>query len=340
MLAMNLSTQLEDVLGRLLGQRRQVVLLDFPNYANVGDSAIWLGQLRLLDKMGITVAAIADVEKDSADRLRSLVGDRVILIQGGGNFGDLWPRHQQFREQVAKTFPHNRLIQLPQSICFEDNSRLQASADVFRSHGDFHLLVRDRSSFEIGQQFAPGRTFLMPDAACCLPIEHQPGAKDWDLLLLIRNDKESTIGDGRALALARIPATVRSRQVDWPGERYGWGQRFYDKLSGARRREFPFVGPVVNRALSSAAAYLARARFQRGMQLIEGARVVVTDRLHAVIMSWLRGVPVFFVDNSYRKLSGYVDCWLADNPDVVRADSLEEATALALTRLGTAAARQ
>ena len=74
---------------------------------------------------------------------------------------------------------------------------------------------------------------------------------------------------------------------------------------------------------------VAENRLQRGLGMITGARLVVTDRLHAVILSWLVGVPVFFADNSYGKLSRFVECWVEEGDPVFRCDTLDEALARA-----------
>jgi exopolysaccharide biosynthesis predicted pyruvyltransferase EpsI len=50
-------------------------------------------------------------------RIEATLGpDDPILLHGGGNFGDVWPGFQRFREQVIRESPNRRIIQLPQTI--------------------------------------------------------------------------------------------------------------------------------------------------------------------------------------------------------------------------------
>ena len=49
---------------------------------------------------------------------------KYIFIHGGGNFGDLWPEHQQFREMILQRYPDRPVIQLPQSIHFQDKANI------------------------------------------------------------------------------------------------------------------------------------------------------------------------------------------------------------------------
>eukprot|EP01136_Pigoraptor_vietnamica_P034484 Opistho-1_new@98502 len=71
-----------------------LALVDFPDHSNVGDSAIWLGEMAYLRKSGRLPAyysAIADFD-DAA--CRAAIGDGPILIHGGDNMGTLWPKHE------------------------------------------------------------------------------------------------------------------------------------------------------------------------------------------------------------------------------------------------------
>ena len=96
---------------------RPYALLDYPAYANVGDNAIWLGTLEALRQLGAGPPAYTCcADTYHADSLRRRVQDGPVLIKGGGNFGDLYPRHQRLRERVVRDFPDNPIVQLPQTV--------------------------------------------------------------------------------------------------------------------------------------------------------------------------------------------------------------------------------
>ena len=48
-----LREEVDRVLGPLVAGARRVALLDYPNFPNVGDSAIWLGQNAWLRRAGL-----------------------------------------------------------------------------------------------------------------------------------------------------------------------------------------------------------------------------------------------------------------------------------------------
>lgn len=321
--SVNFQALLQDVLLSLVSPGEQCVLVDYPNHSNVGDSAIWLGELHLLRHAGIRIVAIGDLICDSWAEITKAIGGRTILIHGGGNFGDLWGRHHHFRERLCHDFPRNRIVQLPQSIHFEDDANRLASLEVFRSHPDLHLMVRDRCSLGIAETFAPGRAYLVPDAALCLPRETRTRWKmKYDMLVLLRTDQESTQHQ-RIEPL--LPEGVRANITDWLDEKGGFWHRCYARLQQIDPDKRPLLRSVVNAFVLGAANQLAGNRFDRGMGLIQSARVVVTDRLHTVILSWLSGTPVYFSDNTYGKLSNVMECWLKDESGIFRCDSHGEA---------------
>ena len=104
----------------------RVALVNFPNHANAGDSAIWLGALASLRRMQVHVAYRASWATYEPTALRRALGDGVVLLQGGGNFGDLYPANQQAtRERVLADLADVRTIQLPQSLHFDDPANLE-----------------------------------------------------------------------------------------------------------------------------------------------------------------------------------------------------------------------
>ena len=52
---------------------------------------------------------------------------------------------------------------------------------------------------------------------------------------------------------------------------------------------------------------------------------MVTDRLHAHILSLLLDIPHVVLDNSYGKVGGFVDAWTADYRGLQRATDFQDA---------------
>lgn len=83
-----------------------------------------------------------------------------------------------------------------------------------------------------------------------------------------------------------------------------------------------FLGPfggVLNLSPSSWER-VAQLRLRRGVALLSKGEVVITDRLHAMLIALQMGRRVIAIDNNNGKLSKYAETWFgASNPDVLFA---------------------
>src|SRR5690606_38625060 len=137
------------LLAELLDGIDEIALLDYPEYANVGDSLIWLGQIALFKRLKKRVVYVAAAWHSDDAALRKVVDNgAAIIIMGGGNFGTLWPHHQTYREHIMRAFADATIIQMPQSICFEDEAALARTREIIANCSNFHLLARDFPSLE------------------------------------------------------------------------------------------------------------------------------------------------------------------------------------------------
>ncbi|MEU1287745.1 polysaccharide pyruvyl transferase family protein [Kitasatospora sp. NPDC005856] len=296
------------VLRELIAPGTRCALVDFPRHANVGDSAIWLGERALLRDLGVDLAYLCDRHTFAEDDLARCLPSGTILLHGGGNLGDLWPHHQQLRERVIRAFPRHRIIQLPQSVHFDDRRNLARAREVFDAHPDLTLLLRDTRSLHRARDAFAARSLLAPDSAFALQDLPAAGTPHHHLLWLGRTDHE-------AAPHAEPPPDGTVHRTDWnAGE--GGGPDWPARLRGARlairtaadalRRT-----PTARSADALADVFDAHARLhlRRGCRLLGGARAVVTDRLHAHLLCLLLGLEHTVLDDRNGKISSYRDTW-------------------------------
>ena len=286
-------------------------LLDFPNYANVGDNAIWLGELAYLRRAGVEIVYRSDQLAYSPRQLARRLGEGTILLSGGGNFGDLWPAHQWFREQVLDSFPRHRIVQLPQTIRFTERANLERARAVFSRHPDVTVLVRDEESCDID---VGAETALCPDMAFALgPLERRCAATR-DVVWLLRSDHESALASD-------------VERMDWPDDERE--RRPPLALSAARRlQEALSAHAAGHRFRATLEDRLASARLARGLQTLSEGRLVVTDRLHGHVLCLLLGIPHVLLDTRHGKLRSFHDTWTKGSELVQWADSADEALEL------------
>jgi pyruvyl transferase EpsO len=286
----------------LLDPGAPCALLDFPNHTNVGDSAIWLGELALLPALGARyLRYTCDYKTYSRRELAARVGRGTILLSGGGNFGDLYPQHQELREQVLQAFPRNRVVQLPQSLHFRSREALERAARVCDAHPDFTLLARDHASLALAQRTFRSRVALCPDLAFCLEALPRPARDREGILFLKRRDREARARPARA---PDPPDVVRA---DWPHDPGGLSHRIHGALQ-RRTARYEWLGRQ-HGLFGRLRETMARYRVRTGCRMLGQGRVVITDRLHAHVFCLLMGIPHCLLDNSYGKVRGCWDTW-------------------------------
>ena len=296
-------------------------LLDFPDYSNVGDSLIWLGELAFFDRVAPRPPGyVSTIHGFDLDGLKRAVPDGAIFLSGGGNFGDLWPRFQQFRRMLLAALPGRRIVQLPQTIHFADPVEARATCDAIAQHGNFTMLVRDRDSLAFAHAQLGCEVALCPDMAFCLGALSRPALPVHDIVYLLRTDQEQN-GERGSPALGPDDLVT-----DWiHGARTP--SRWDRAVARLGRTALLLAGgePDYGRFRTR-----ARAELERGRALLGAGEAVVTDRLHGHILSVLMGIPHAVLDNSYGKVRGFAELWCADLPGVAICETLEQATAHAL----------
>lgn len=307
-----------DALGALIPARTPLVLLDFPNHSNVGDSAIWCGEADFLDAHypESPVRWVSEVGWPTEDIPSHLLEGAVVLIHGGGNLGDIWTEHQAYREHIIGTLRSHRVIQLPQSIHFADPTAFQQFADVATQHGDFHLLVRDVQSLEQAREYGIPNVLACPDMAFCMRSHDVAPRSSHAVVAVLRSDRERK--DGATSAAYGDEVLFQ----DWVTDEHNLLERI--EAFSAR---YPLKTRWLKKWLYD---QVAAARVRRGYRLLRRGRVVVSDRLHVHILCTLAGIPHVVLDNHYGKIARFREAWGSGEGLCFTATTVDEAIAMAL----------
>jgi pyruvyl transferase EpsO len=250
--------------------------------------------------------------------------------------GDLYGRQQGARVTALSQLPGHPIIQMPQSIHFRDSANAEAFAELCRQHGNFTLMVRERNSQTIAQEVLGIEPILSPDHAIAngrpLRSHTQPVA---EVLWLARRPGDPEYVD---VWEPDVSQDNRVKRVEWlegvPEHEKTWdlpgrvalaiNQHFRDNW----QPDFTWA-PLAHQLVAATYDPLAHRWVNRGYEILQSAKVVVTDKLHGHIMCVLAGIPHVVLDNSYGKVSGTLDAWTGSLPGVNRASSGEEAWEIA-----------
>jgi len=322
-----LGAELDRVLDPLVPRGSRCALLDFPTYHNPGDAAIWLGAEAWLRRRGADVVYRADLRSFDGAALRRQVRDGIVLLNGGGNFGDLYPAHQRFRELVLRGAPDNPVIQLPQSVDFTDSRGAQRAKATIEQHAGLTLLVRDHGSLATAKALFDTDVLLCPDMAFSLGRLEVAARAETDVLWLLRDDREAVDGRPRPVAgLVRdwqgaTPGSGRWRAPLWAATRAG------ARLLGSALRGLPPGRP--DRLTGLLFGRIADEQLDHAVRVLSLGRILVTDRMHGHILGCLLGLPQVLLDSVTGKVGRYHETWTADIACVRRATSVAHALELA-----------
>jgi pyruvyl transferase EpsO len=343
--------KIRDILHDRLGQLEpfeECVLLDYPNYLNVGDHLIWLATVfYLTDVLKVKINYIASLDDFSETIMAEKGGNCPIIMQGGGNFGDIWNHHQQFRERIVSQYCDRPIIILPQCIYFANSENLNKSAAIFNAHPSLTLFTRDNYSYELAcQHFGNCKIIKAPDMVFHLVGMPLPAFKfnpKSPILYLCREDSE--LNKTFSTTSLDIPNLIIKDWLDkwvyremvkddpawyWqlPGSvllfREGWQRGLSDPVQWLSRQRWerfhPYASkinqlpPTFNRLYKSSNYQLSWSLMHSGIYRVMQGNVVITNRLHGHILCLLLGIPHVFLPNSYYKNESFYETWTSQIP--------------------------
>ena len=276
--------------------RRALVFLA-ADYGNIGDIAITRAQVRFLERALPGVSVVPVPISKTRTRLRDLKAqiraDDLITIIGGGNMGSLYPEIEAFRQRVIRSFPRNHIVCFPQTLDFDDSdssSRALAKiSSTYARHRDLDVFIRERVSLERVMQLfsasASPRVWFTPDVVLSLNVNEldiSPTVRD-GIVLCLRDDAELRISDADR-DVVRSCATDTGQPIVTTDTYFPeWGlsdERSLEMLRGTLR-EF------------------------------QSSRLVITDRLHGMILAAVSGTPCLTLPSLNHKTEHVYREWLS-----------------------------
>jgi pyruvyl transferase EpsO len=298
-------TVLKEKLGEMLSyfdKDQRCIYVDYPLHTNVGDLLINSGCEQFFHENNVNIWRRYNYY-DFPSRVPGLRPRDVLLLHGGGNFGDLWFHFQSFRERIMALYPQNRIIFLPQTVHFSSDQKVEASVGRMNEHRNYHVFVRDYRSLELLQRHGVHSVSAMPDTAHALAGVLQPhgDARASTVLRLLRDDIEAS-------SMPPHVAQIEGDTYDWDSGVFSPARRMVHHGVVTLVKGVGRYGPPID---CHPLWYWHRDHLiADGVRLFSKYETIVTNRLHAIILGLLLDRSVIAFDNSYGKLSMYYQTWL------------------------------
>jgi pyruvyl transferase EpsO len=285
------------------------ILLDLPYHTNIGDILIWEGEIQFL--RNLTNYKLLYSCNSSTYCYQKIDRHIIILLQGGGNFGNIWYNMHQFKEQIITSYPDNKIVIFPQTVWYTDKNILLHDVNVYSAHRNLVLCVRDSRSYEFMKKYFTKNTILLvPDMAFCIPFDQlkkyqvKPINKK---LFLKRSDKEFNANFNY---MDFIVSKENIDIYDWPTiDRKKIYTLFLECLLWISRR-IRFFFPKFTDLYAS--FFFRLNMIRTGIRFISKYESVYTTRLHVAILCCLLDKPFVLFDNSYGKNHAFFETWFKD----------------------------
>lgn len=287
--------------------RKKVIIALAGFYQNLGDMALTYAQKRFIESTLPDYEVLLFASTDTYSRMKALkrvVGpEDIITTIAGGNMDDVYPSLENARRFLVRSFPNNPIISFPQTIAFSETSigrrARRRSARTYRAHPRFVVFAREPRSLELMRSGLPGmRIEYSPDIVLSLKDVVHPQLRA-GVLLSVRQDMEVFLtSDDRA----RIVAVLESKTDDI------------------------LVRDTVDVTLEHCQPDTFEQTLKDFWKLVGSRRIVVTDRLHAMIFCVITRTPVVVLPNSNHKIRGTYEAWLRDHSFIRYIDSFDEAS--------------
>ena len=186
---------------KIYKNKKKFVLIGTPEHGNLGDHAITIAQYSILkdnfnDYDFVELTLNEYFEKIEFIK-KYIDKEDVIIINGGGNFGNQYLFNENIRRDVIERFPNNKIILFPQTIYFtkddKGNKELEKSKEIYNKHKKLILVAREKKSYELMKKdFNKCKIMITPDIVLylneCVNDINRSGA-----LFCLRNDLEGKI---------------------------------------------------------------------------------------------------------------------------------------------------
>ena len=252
----------------------KIILFQTPEYGNLGDQAIAIAIKKILtdkyeDKL-ILEFTINEYRRNSSLIKRIINPKDVIHLIGGGNFGNLYKDIEIQRREIVSSFPENKIIVMPQSISFKNNSKLEeekeSMSNFYSRYNNFHIITRDEKSYEIGKSiFKNNNIYIMPDIVLYLENDYLDKMKQEreNVIFTIRNDEEKLLSNNK---ISEIITILEKNNIKYLVE-----DTAVNYSVGKETRDY---------------------EVEKILRKISGAKLNITDRFHGLIFSVITNTPV------------------------------------------------
>lgn len=264
-----------------LKNKNKILYLMTPTHKNIGDAAIALGAFELFDKLykDIEVMEFTDYEVQTNRYYIKAISNEndIIFLHGGGNLGDWYPAWELLREDMIRILKNRKVVLMPQTISFGNKDGmdwiLKKAIKTYSKYPLYKFICRDKKSYEYAKNVLKAHNlFLMPDTALIMDRCNSSINED-KITFCLRQDIEKN-------RTTKLEDVITSSCLKYTNCLINTDTIYDKNITPDIRKQI--VSSKINEFI--------------------GSKLVVTDRYHGVIFSYLAKCPCLVLGNKDSKV--------------------------------------
>ncbi|SCY42603.1 MULTISPECIES: polysaccharide pyruvyl transferase family protein [Butyrivibrio] len=263
------------------------VLVGTPLHQNIGDHIIAEAEKQFLLRCQ---KEVIEIPMEAFVYFKGRIQNKIdyigtVYISGGGWLGNLWPEDENNFLNMIKVFENKRIVVFPQTVYYDDSlesTLKKREKEVLSNKSDLYFCARERTTYDYAKNNYVGvNVYLFPDIAFFENFDDMLERKKNSNVVgvCLRNDREKDVDCNISDQLKQHNYEIRKVNTIYP-----------HRVHLADRKQA--ISKVVRDFLK--------------------CNCVITDRLHAMILSAILGIPCIAIDNKTHKVRGIYDEWLGN----------------------------
>ena len=275
-------------------KKNRLILIGSPEHQNLGDHAISIAEIEFLkDEFPkyCTVEITGNHFRNGKQFIKKFINKSdIIFITGGGFIGDLWEDEEILVEDIINAFCENKIIIFPQTVYFDSDSKhFNILLNAINNCNYLTVYCRDFNSYEFIKKNFSVNVGYYPDMVLYNRVKDM-GITRNGALICFRDDKECALNNRNDI-IKYVESKCSVKMIS----------TVLDSFVGINDRNKKIYDLFFT---------------------ISSAKIFITDRLHAMLFSYLTKTPCIFFDNKSHKVSG-VFKWIEKCNYIYYADSYE-----------------
>lgn len=275
---------------------KKIIHIGTPEHGNLGDHMIAIaGNKFFIDNYPdyklyeITLNEYEAIKEELKSKIKE---EDIICFIGGGHFGNLYLHHEIRRREIVENYSKNKIIFLPATLTFEGEcgkKELRKSKEVYNKHYDITIMCREEESFKFAKQNFNNKIMLVPDMVNYLEGDNKKEYKiKQDVLFLLRKDKEK----------------ISNNNI------------FQDLKKNLSKENITFLDSDTHLGNETVGKGFREIYTTNLLKDIGQSKVIVTDRLHGMILGIISKKPVIAFNSLDGKVKKSYETWYKEYKNV------------------------